>query len=174
MLDKLIDFVLQILDDLYPFVVIKHYEEGVRLRLGKAKGKLEPGIHWKVPFADTILTHMIKTTTMGLYEQTLTTRDWQDVVVKATVKYEVNDVEILLLEVNDPIDALSDMSQGIIRNCIIKRDWATCNEESLETEITQLIKKEARKWGLKVDKVTLTDLGLASSFRIFNSGKHLD
>jgi len=169
MFEKLIDVLLEFLDNIIPFVVIPAYDQGVRLRFGLNKGKLEPGFHWKIPFADNILSHMVKTTTINLSEQTVTTKDWKSVVVKGVIKYEVKDVEILLLEVNDPIDAISDMAKGIIRTAFTERNWEDCNNGSVSTEITQKIKRESAKWGISVKEVTLTDLGEMKSFRLFNS-----
>lgn len=169
MLDKLIDFLIELKDQLLPWVVIEHYNEGVRLRLGKNKGKLMPGFHVKIPFVDQVLVQMVKTTTVNLSEQTITTKDNRQVVVRAIIKYEVGDVIKFLLEVNDAIDALSDMSKGIIRDQIKKRNWNQCNDDDIEKEIYKRIKTEAEKWGLKVKEVTLTDLGEIPSFRLFNS-----
>ena len=146
-----------------------HYEEGVRLRFGKNKGTLNPGFHWKVPFADTIMTHMVKTTTLSLSEQTVTTKDWKQVVAKAVIKYEVSDVKILLLEVNDPIDALSDITQGIIRDAIISREWHECNDVELSKVIKNKAKTQAAIWGRKITEVTLTDWGERPTYRLFNS-----
>ena len=186
MLDKLIEAIIQFIDQLLPCTIIFYYEKGVRLRNGKKyitkrarkialkQGVdpsfiLEPGFYWKVPFLDTILTHMIKTTTIPLSEQSVTTKDWKQVVVKGVIKYDVDNVEQLLLEVNDPIDAIVDMAKGIIRAEIRVRDWKDCNDFKLENAINKKMKEEAAKWGVRVDVVTLTDLGDIRSFRLFNS-----
>jgi regulator of protease activity HflC (stomatin/prohibitin superfamily) len=168
-LDRLIDIALQLINDIVPFVVIPHYDRGVRLRLGIPKGKLEPGFHWKIPFVDEIITHMIKVKTLNLSEQTLTTKDGQSVVIKVAIKYDVEDVETLLLEVNDPIDALSDMVSGITRAKVTTRLWSECNDDSLIGEISRGAKVEAKKWGLRVLNVTITDLGLIRSIRLLTS-----
>jgi membrane protease subunit HflC len=169
MFDKLIEFIIQILDQLLPWTVIQHYEGAVRLRLGLSKGELKPGFHWKVPFADSILTCIIKPTTLNLSEQSVTTKDWKGVVVSAVIKYEIANVEQLLLEVNDPIDALADMAKGIIRAGITSREWSECNGGELTTEIKKNVRDQAKKWGIKVIDVTLTDLGEIRSLRLFNS-----
>lgn len=169
MFEKLIDVILQFIDNIKPWVVVPIYDCGVRLRWGLNKGVLNPGFHWKIPFADEILTHMVKTTTINLSEQTITTKDWKGIVVKGVIKYEVDDVEKLLLEVNDPIDAISDMAKGLIRTAFISSDWKDCNNDIVANEITKKVRAEAKKWGIAVKEVTLTDLGEMKSFRLFNS-----
>jgi regulator of protease activity HflC (stomatin/prohibitin superfamily) len=174
--EKLFDILLHFLGDLLPFAVIRHYDKGVRLRLGLNKGVLEAGFHWKIPFADEIIFCLVKTTTMPLNEQTITTKDNQSIVVKSVVKYEVSDVVTLLLEVYDAKDAVADMTQGIIRNTFIEKNWADCNNPEIVKEITDKARTEANKWGIKINKVTLTDLGLMRSIRLIGNltGKNND
>jgi regulator of protease activity HflC (stomatin/prohibitin superfamily) len=169
MFDKLIDVCLQFAEDLIPFGVVQHYNRAVRMRFGKPRGVLQPGFHWKIPFADVFLEQMVKTKTINLSEQTITTKDWIGVVVRAVIKYEVEDVEKLLLEVYDPFDAVADMTKGIIRSIIITRDWADCNSDKLSSDIARKARVEGKQWGVKIIEVTLTDLGKVPSFRLFNS-----
>lgn len=168
MLDRLIDLLLNFLDDTLPFIVIPHYDMGVRLRFGIPKGVLEPGFHWKLPFADQILSHMVKATTLNLSEQTITTKDGQSVVIRTVIKYEISDVETLLLEVSNAVDALSDIVQGIIRDKIVERDWKDCNNDELSVAISRQSKIEARKWGITILQITITDLALMRSIRLLN------
>lgn len=169
MFDKLLDIVIEFLADILPFQVIPHYDRGVRLRLGKLYGtELQPGFHWKIPFVDNILTHMVKPKTINLIEQTITTKDYKSVVVKAVIKYETSDVIKLLLEVNDSADALADMVQGIIRDKIVDRNWQECNSPSLISDISKKAKEEAKKWGLTIKEITLTDLAEMRSLRLLN------
>lgn len=168
MLDRLIDIVLQFIDQLMPFTVIPYYDRGVRLRFGKPKGVLEYGFHWKIPFADEILTHMVMPTTLNLTEQSLTTRDGQSIVVKGIIKYRVSDVEILLLEVNSATDAISDMVSGLIRDKVITKNWSECNDQTLVSEVSRAAKIESKKWGIEIMSLTFTDLCLMRSLRLMN------
>ena len=169
MLDKLLELIIEFIEDILPFTVILYYNKGVRLRLGKPRGVLEHGFHWKIPFADNIITHMVKPTTMNLVEQSVTTKDNVSVVVKAVIKYEVADVEKLLLEVNDPVDAIADMVQGIIREKIINRNYSELNDGVLTSEISRSAKIEAKKWGISILDITLTDLAQMRSIRLLNT-----
>jgi regulator of protease activity HflC (stomatin/prohibitin superfamily) len=173
MFDKLIDLIISFGQDLLPVEVINHYDRGVRLRFGRAvcddSGKpiiLEPGLHWKWPFIDNINSHMVKVTTMDLKEQTVTTKDGQSIVVRGVLKYEVDDVAQLLLEVDSPAAAVADMSMGILRDTFIEKNWDECNDPDLPKQITTKIKRESKKWGIDVKAVTLTDLAIMRSIRL--------
>lgn len=112
---------------------------------------------------------MVKPTTMNLIEQSVTTKDNISIVAKAVIKYEIADVEKLLLEVNDPVDAISDMVQGIIREKIINRNYSECNDSTLTSEISRSAKIEAKKWGISILDITLTDLAQMRSIRLLNT-----
>lgn len=170
MIDRLIDVILQFADNIKFWQIVDHYEKGVRLRFGNYVGDvLGPGYHWKLPFADAILTIMIKMTTMRLPEQTVTTLDGKVVVVKAIIKYEISDAAKILLEVNDAIDAVADMAQGIVREKIIVANYEDCNNIMFGNEITKKVRAEAKKWGIEVEVVTITDFGRMTSIRLLNT-----
>jgi regulator of protease activity HflC (stomatin/prohibitin superfamily) len=169
MFDKLIDVLLTFGEKLVPCTVINEYEKGVLLRMGKFKDVLEPGFHWKIPFADNVMNQTVVPTTMNLGSQSLTTLDDINVVVSGVVKYEVSDVKVLLLEVYDAMDAIADMTQAIIKELVMQRKWEDLQGVEIDKAITQKARTEAGKWGLKVIKVTLIDVGKIRSLRMFNS-----
>lgn len=170
MVERLIDFLLELWKDVLPFEVIPHYNRGVRLRLGKQYGlELGAGFHWKIPFVDQIMTHMVKVKTLSLSEQTITTKDNRSIVVRAVIKYEVSDVVTLMLEVNDAIDAIADMTKGVIRRTLMDMNWEECNNTSVDNSIAIKARVEAKKWGIYIVEVTLTDLGEMRSIRLLNS-----
>ncbi len=169
MLDKLIEFLTGFIGEMKPYIIIEHYNRGVRLRLGKLSKVLEPGIHFKIPCIDTCIEITVKPTTMNLSMQTITTKDWKSVAVESVVKYEIKDVTAVLLEVFGPKHALADLTKGIIRNSITERDWKDCNGPELTKEIKEKAKREADKWGLRVLDVTLTSLAEVPSVRVINS-----
>jgi nucleoside-triphosphatase THEP1 len=54
---------------------------------------------------------------------------------------------------------------GIIKGVIAKKTWEECRDESLDNEITKKVRLEAKRWGLEVETVTLSDLSRMRSFR---------
>lgn len=115
MFDKLIELISHWWAQLIPFAIVRDYEEAVLLRFGKFNQLLKPGIHFKLPFFDEVLEQHIAVTTLSLAAQSLYTKDNNNIVVKAVVKYKIADVKTFLLEVYDAQDAIADMSQSIIK-----------------------------------------------------------
>src|SRR5690349_1327847 len=136
MIDKLIEFLTSVLDKILPFWIVKQWQGAVRLRGGKYVSTLGPGLYVKWPFLDEIYVTHVVTTTLTTPAQSLTTKDGKQIVTKGVIKYKVNDVTLYLLKIYDSKDALSDTSQGIVKEQISIREWKDCNDNTLDNEIT--------------------------------------
>ena len=174
MFDRLIDFVIEFIDQILPLVVIKEYDQGAFFRLGKFKKIIGPGLHFKLPFADSIDTHTIVTTTMTLPAQSVVTKDGKSVVIKAQVKYEIEDLSIFAVKVYDAIDAISDMTCGIIFQTVKSKTWEEACNIDLNKSITAASRKEAKQWGIYIDKITVTDFSQMRSICLFNEDAGLN
>jgi len=168
MFDKLIEIISNWWLQITPIIIIRDYEEAVLLRFGKFKSVLKPGMHFKIPMFDEVIDQHVVVTTLSLDAQSLYTRDKQNIVVKAVIKYKISDVKVFLLEIYDAQDALSDMSQGIIKNVIMSMTMDECTDSELDNTLTKKVRVEARKWGVEVQQVTLTDLAPIRSYRLIN------
>lgn len=168
MFDKLIEILTTFWSYLTPAVIIPSYEEGVLLRFGRFKKVLGPGFHVKLPLFDEVLMQHVVVTTLSLASQSLYTKDKQNIVVKGVIKYKIADVKTFLLEVFDAQDALADMTQSIIKNIIISLTLEECIDSDIDNLLTKKARVEARKWGVDIQQVTLTDIAPIRSFRIIN------
>lgn len=168
MFDKLIEIITNWWLQLTPIIIIRDYEEAVLLRFGRFKAVFKPGMHFKIPLFDEVIDQHVVVTTLSLDAQSLYTKDKQNIVVKGLIKYKIADVKIFLLEVYDAQDALSDMSQSIIKNVIMSMTMDECTDSELDNILTKKVRVEAKKWGVEVQQVTLTDLAPIRSYRLIN------
>lgn len=168
MFDRLIDVITEWWAYFMPAIIIPNYEEAVLLRNGKFIKVLGPGFHVKLPIFDEVISHHVVVTTLSLPAQSLYTQDKQNIVVKGVIKYKISDVKIFLLEVFDAQDALADMTQSIIKNIIITTPLEQCLDLELDNLLTKKVRVEARKWGVDIQQVTLTDIAPIRSYRIIN------
>lgn len=156
-------------DYIKPFWIVEQYNGAVQLRVGKFLRVLEPGIHWKLPCWDAVIEHTIVPTTMRLFSQSLVTKDEKSIVVQGVIKYQISDIKTFLLGVNDAVDAIADMSQGIIKGIIMERTWEECKSPEIDNIITKKARVEAKKWGIDIIQVTLSDMGTIRSIRLFQN-----
>lgn len=168
MFDKLIDFIIQLGKDGLPFVIVEQWGAAVQLRFGKYYRTLAPGIHFKIPFFDRIAETSVITQSVSLPAQTLTTQDEQTIVLKAIVRYRISDVKKYLTEVEHANMVLVDTTQGIIRDVVEVTDWVDLVD--VNTIFTRKAKSFMKRWGIDIEKVTITDLGIVKTYRILGDG----
>jgi len=84
-----------------PFVIVRDYEAGVVLMLGKYKRTLGRGLNWKCPLIEESLTCLIKAETTETQPKTIITKDSKTISITFVGRYEVYDEKKFLLEAND-------------------------------------------------------------------------
>jgi len=170
MLDRLVEFLIRFGNQVMPWVIIEEWNGAVHLRFGKWIKTLEPGLHFKIPFFDSIIECPVITQSINLPSQTLTTLDEQSIVLKSIIRYRVSNVRTYLLKVMHATDVLIDTTQGMIRDIVEVTTWNDLVD--VNHQITNEVKEFVVKWGIEVEAVTITDLGIVKSFRIFGDEAH--
>ena len=170
MLDKLVDLLVRFGMDMLPFVIIEQWNGAVQLRYGKFIKVLYPGIHFKIPFFDSVIECPVITQSVNLPSQTLTTLDEQSIVLKSIIRYRVSNIQTYLLGVMHANDVLIDTTQGMIRDVVELTTWDDLVD--VNETITNKVKEYVVRWGIEVEAVTITDLGIVKSFRIFADEGH--
>jgi regulator of protease activity HflC (stomatin/prohibitin superfamily) len=170
MFDKLVDLLVRFSMDILPFVIVEQWNGAVQLRYGKFIKVLYPGIHFKIPFFDSIIECPVITQSVNLPSQTLTTLDDESIVLKSIIRYKVSNIQTYLLGVMHANDVLIDTTQGMIRDVVELTTWDDLVD--VNETITNKVKEYVVRWGIEVEAVTITDLGIVKSFRIFGDEGH--
>ena len=150
-----------------PFVVIDQYQEAVVLRFGKFHRVLLPGFRWLIPFgiereiADTVVPRVI-----DLKSQSLTTSDGVPVVVSGAVTFSIVDIRKALLTVRTVHQAIADSCCGVIGKMVRSTAWSALTTEEFTHELTKACRVYARRYGLEIDRVQLTDLARMRALRL--------
>lgn len=170
MFDKLIILIQQFGHALFPIFIVDLWEEGIILRAGKFLKTIKPGIYLKIPFIDTIWKYNVITQSIDIPPQSVTTVDGYNVVVKGIIRFTIWDIKLFLTTITEPKDVLTDTTGGMIRDIIEDTMWKEIVD--IDKILTLKVGKFVKKWGIKVDKVTLTDLQIANSIRIIQDSTH--
>jgi regulator of protease activity HflC (stomatin/prohibitin superfamily) len=171
MLEPVFEFIRESWDLITPLYVINDYEEGVLLRFGRYKKTVTPGLHFKIPVVDDILSAVTKPTTMCLKPQSLFTRDNMSVVVQGVCKYCIPDVKTYLIDVSDGEDGIANLCQRAIKQIIGATTWLDVDTVQLDNDIAKKARVEARKWGADIEFVTLITIDKIISLRLILDSK---
>lgn len=171
MLDKLLDFLVSIWNDLIPIAVLNSYTGGIQIRLGRKVRVLEGGNwYWKIPFADYILHDIVVPRTERLTGLATTTLEGRAIGFDAVVTYRISDVEKALLEVHDLKDAIADSCAGIIGTELSNALWSEIIHGKKVEELTAACRKRGWKWGVEIQLVQLTGVAPVKNLRVSLSG----
>ena len=146
--------------------VIKEWERGVLLRLGRFKVILQPGICWILPGVDTIalLVDMRIRSTPFTAEDALT-RDTVPVNVDAVLFWVVTDAQRAVLEVESYLPTISWSAQTTLRDVIGKSELARMisDREALDLELQAAIDAKTSEWGITVQSVEIRDVKIPAA-----------
>lgn len=170
MFEKLIDFLLNFVHDAVPITYVNQWEEAIFLRFGKFIKVVGPGMVLKIPFVDRLFPTPVITQTVHLHPQTLTTKDEYNIVLKSIVRYHVSDTQKFMLNLMHASDVLVDTTQGIIRDTVEQTDWEDL--ENVNDVLTEKASKAVENWGMNIERVTLTDLGIVPTYRIMTDNEN--
>jgi regulator of protease activity HflC (stomatin/prohibitin superfamily) len=146
---------------------IDEWEEGVLLRRGKFSRTVGPGIAWHLPFEiDEITCQNVKPTSMDLDEQVLTTADNVKVVISVVLMWNIYDIRKCLIDVEDAEETLEQIAYGYVHDAVEVSDWDAIREPEFRKELKQNIQKQARKFGITVSTVKITNFAETKVFRL--------
>ncbi|WP_327593130.1 slipin family protein [Streptomyces chartreusis] len=148
--------------------VVKQYERGVVLRLGRLAGDVRaPGFTMIVPIVDRLHKVNMQIVTMPVPAQEGITRDNVTVRVDAVVYFKVIEPSSALIKVEDYKYAVSQMAQTSLRSIIGKSDLddLLSNREKLNQGLELMIDSPAIGWGVQVDRVEIKDVSLPESMK---------
>ena len=169
MFERLIDLIVGAWHRLCPLEIIEAYNTGVVLRFGVYHRTLAPGLHWKWPVFEDVVSVLSCITTMPLQPQTLTTSDDKSVVVAAIVKYQISKPEPYVTDIWDQKDVLADVAMGAVQQAVSAATWAELVSTPPEEKILKAVRRETLRYGFDVQKVTFTDIGKIRSIRLIQA-----
>lgn len=171
MLEKLIDFLLDIIRSFQFAKVLMQYERGVVLRWGRFHRMAEPGVVWFWPFfIESVDKDSVVLDTMRLEPQSLIARDGHQIVIRVMVSFRIEDIKTFLLEVEGRDEALRDMTYGAVAGYVAESENLP---QDINNRLSILVRRRAKRFGIAIEEVQVVDFALARSFRIFGDQKVL-
>ena len=171
MLDGLIKFFEWIAekgtDYLSPIFIIRDFESGVLLRLGKYKKNLSIGVNFKIPLVDEIYKVIRTIDTFHVNAVNITTLDNKQVSVEPIVKFDIVDPKKYLLEANETAGNIHDIARGIIADYLTDCEWEDIKKKTTLTRIKNALKNECDDMGINIHKVYFGRIVTTKMFTVF-------
>ncbi len=141
--------------------IVNEYERGVIFRLGRIQGGPKgPGLFILLPFIDNMVKVDLRTVTMDVPPQDVITRDNVPARVNAVIYFRVVDPNNSVVEVENYVQATSQISQTTLRSVLGQKDLddLLTNREAINNELQSIIDEQTDPWGIKVSAVEVKDV----------------
>ena len=147
--------------------IVKEWERGVILRLGRLLGAKGPGFFLIIPFVDRMIKVDLRTIPMDVPPQDVITKDNVTVKVDAVVYFRVVDPEAAVVKISDHIRGTSMISQTTLRNVLgqSELDELLTQREKLNQMLQRIIDEQTEPWGVKVSIVEIKNVELPETMR---------
>ncbi|MBA3281703.1 MAG: SPFH/Band 7/PHB domain protein, partial [Acidimicrobiia bacterium] len=137
--------------------IVQPFQRGVRERLGKYSGTLDPGLGIIVPFVDKIRLVDMREQVVDVPPQEVITSDNVVVSVDAVVYYEPTDPQRLVYNVANFILAVTKLAQTNLRNVVgdMQLDQALTSRDTINHGLRDILDDATDKWGVRVVRVEI-------------------
>ena len=146
---------------------INQYQKGVKFRLGKYIGLMEPGWRLVWPIINSYHKVDLRVKAVDVPNQEAITKDNISVSVNAVIYYKVQEADKAVLEVEDFYYAISQLAQTTMRNAVgqVDLDDLLSQRDRVSENIRLIIDRATDPWGIKVLNVELKDITLPEEMK---------
>jgi regulator of protease activity HflC (stomatin/prohibitin superfamily) len=147
--------------------VVKQWEKVAVIRFGKIVKIVQTGLHFKIPFIDSIQRVDLRMQTVDLKGQLAITKDNISVGIDAVVFMKIEDAEKLILKIKNYYNAVSKYAQTSIRNVIgrYSLDDLLASREEIAISLKNVIDELSKEWGIDISRAELQDISLPGDMK---------
>lgn len=144
------------------FRVMREYERGVIFLLGRFHKVKGPGLIIVIPVVQQAVRVDLRTVVMDVPSQDVISRDNVSVQVSAVVYLRVTDPERAIIQVEDYLDATSQLAQTTLRSVLGQHDLDAmlAQRDQLNADIQAILDQHTDAWGVKVSNVEIKHVDL--------------
>lgn len=144
------------------FRVLREYERGVIFMLGRFYKVKGPGLIIVIPILQQMVRVDLRTVVMDVPTQDVISRDNVSVQVNAVIYFKVVDPERAIIQVENFLEATSQLSQTTLRSVLGQHelDDMLAERERLNADIQTILDKQTAAWGIKVANVEIKHVDL--------------
>ena len=142
--------------------ILREWERGVILRLGKYQAVRGPGIIVVWPVIERMYRINTRLVTVDVPPQDIITKDNVTMSVNAVVFFRVLSPKEAVVNVEDFYSATYQKAQTVLRNVLgqSELDELLTERDAINTRLQTILDSETDQWGIKVDAVEIKHVDL--------------
>jgi regulator of protease activity HflC (stomatin/prohibitin superfamily) len=145
--------------------ILFEYERGVIFQLGRFSAVKGPGLIIVIPIIQTMRRVDLRTIVLDVPTQDVISRDNVSVKVSAVIYFRVIDPQKAIIQVENPVEATSQLAQTTLRSVLGQHDLddMLAEREKLNNDIQKILDQTTASWGIKVANVEIKHVDLDES-----------
>ncbi|MFA5539886.1 MAG: slipin family protein [Gemmobacter sp.] len=145
--------------------ILREYERGVVFTLGRYTGTKGPGLILLIPFVQQMVRVDLRMIVLDVPSQDVISRDNVSVRVSAVVYFRVIDPERATIQVENFMQATSELAQTTLRSVLGKHelDEMLAERDKLNADVQEILDKQTDAWGIKVANVEIKHVDINES-----------
>ena len=142
--------------------ILREYERGVIFQLGRFWKVKGPGLVIVIPIVQQMVRVDLRTRVLDVPEQDVISRDNVSVKVNAVVYFRVLDAQKAIIQVQDFLNATSQLAQTTLRSVLGQHelDEMLAERDRINADIQKILDEQTDAWGIKVSNVELKHVDL--------------
>jgi regulator of protease activity HflC (stomatin/prohibitin superfamily) len=144
------------------FKILNEFERGVVFTLGRFTGVKGPGLIILIPLVQRMVRVDLRVNVLDVPTQDVISRDNVSVKVNAVVYFRVVDPEKTIIQVVNPFEATSQLSQTTLRSVLGQHelDEMLSQRDKLNVDIQRILDQASDAWGIKIINVEIKHVDL--------------
>lgn len=145
--------------------ILREYERGVVFTLGRFTSVKGPGLILLVPYVQQMVRMDLRTLVLDVPTQDVISRDNVSVRVNAVIYFRVIDPERATIQVENFMQATSQLAQTTLRSVLGKHelDEMLAERDKLNADIQEILDTQTAAWGIKVQNVEIKHVDIDES-----------
>lgn len=147
--------------------IVKPYEQGIYMRLGRYVRVLNQGVNWVAPLINVVIKVDLRTQVLDVPRQEVITKDNSPTNVDAIIYIKVVDPTKAFFQVTNYRTATIYLAQTTLRSIIgdMELDEILSNRQKINLHLRDVLDEATDKWGVKVEGVEIREVDPAGKVK---------
>ena len=145
--------------------ILREYERGVVFTLGRFSSVKGPGLILIIPYVQQVVRVDLRVRVLDVPSQDVISHDNVSVRVNAVIYMRIVDPERATIQVENYMQATSELSQTTLRSVLGKHelDEMLSERDKLNADIQEILDSQTDAWGIKVANVEIKHVDINES-----------
>lgn len=157
-------FIEYLLNSVKIWVIVQPWQDGIRVRYGKKIKRLKKGIHFRIPYLDSIYVQENRLRVASMPMQTLTSKDLKTITINGAIGYQITNIETLYKSLFHPETTLINIVMSQVAEYVFSQNADDISPRDIEEKVLQGL--SSKDYGLKYEYFRITTFAVVKTFRL--------